>query len=271
MSEYQRPVVPTGLSTFDAHTRRRPPSKEAGVDYYCPMGTPILAAADGFVVEIGGSTEPATGRYLTIDLDDGLRVRYLHLSRWAKNRGDRVQRGDVVAYSGASGYGSEFFGASSLETIPWNTGGPHVHTTLWPTHRYRFGADAGTLDIERYVGGVDARLSPEEPETSQEDDMIFVEDTQGNRGRAIVVGGKWIPLANADELSEASKRASEKWYIETAEFDLWKNLFGRGDRTLVSAITDAADDGASAADIAQALKSKLAAAVVAELVRHLEP
>lgn len=173
---YTRPVNPTGISTWTAHTRRNPPSSEAGVDYYCPIGTPILAAADGRVVAIGGSIHDATGRYLTIDLNDGRRVRYLHLRSYAKTAGDIVRQGAVVGYSGASGYGSEFFGASSMNDFPWgNTGGPHVHTTLWPTHAYQFGNNpTRTIDFELYVGNPAATDST----PFEEDDMFTDDDRQ---------------------------------------------------------------------------------------------
>lgn len=149
---YVRPVDPTGISSWLAHTRRDPPSKEAGVDYYCVIGTEIHAAGDGSVVETGGSIDDATGRYVTVDLDDGRRVRYLHLSRYRTSTGNRVRRGDVIAESGASGYGSEFFGASGMADFPWrDTGGPHVHVTLWPRQVYSFGARAGTLDFDAHA------------------------------------------------------------------------------------------------------------------------
>lgn len=147
---YVRPVDPTNgrMSSYRAHKLRVPPSSEAGVDYYCPIGTPIRAAGPGRVVAIAGGIMPATGRFLTIDLEDGRRVRYLHLSRWAASINQRVDKGTIVAYSGASGYGSEFFGARSVGSIPLNTGGPHVHTSLFPRHLYTFST---TLDFELYV------------------------------------------------------------------------------------------------------------------------
>ena len=175
---YTRPVTPTGISSWRDHTRRGPPSQEAGVDYYCPIGTPILAAGDGRVVAVAGDVNAATGRYLTIDLDDGRRVRYLHLSRWAKSAGDPVRQGAVVAYSGASGYGSEFFGGSGMDDFPWgDTGGPHVHVTLWPSHAYSFGVNAGTLDFDAHAGGSTAGLDATELPTneSEEDSMRFID------------------------------------------------------------------------------------------------
>lgn len=170
---YLRPVPYTGLSTWWAHTRRNPPSQEAGVDYYCRIGTPVIAAADGFVSFIGDSINHATGRYVTLDLDDGRRVRYLHLSRRIVDPGDRVRRGERIGYSGATGYGKEDWSADP------NTGGAHVHVTLWPRHRYTFGANAGTLDFDAYAingqptGGTSEpfpNTTPEPVPAEEEDD-----------------------------------------------------------------------------------------------------
>lgn len=155
---YLRPVPYTGISTFKAHTRRIPPSQEAGVDYYCPIGTPVVAGALGQVHEIGGGIKPATGRFVTIDYFDGRRIRDLHLSQWRVKPGEFVRPDTVIGLSGASGYGSEFFGASSPTDAAMirRTGGPHVHRTLWPTHRYTYGIHAGTLDFELYASGTPA-------------------------------------------------------------------------------------------------------------------
>jgi murein DD-endopeptidase MepM/ murein hydrolase activator NlpD len=181
---YVRPVDPVNgrMSTYRAHTRRVPPSSEAGVDYYCPIGTPIRAAGPARVVDIGGGIVNATGRYVTIDLLDGRRARYLHLSRWKASIGQIVDKGTIIGYSGASGYGSEFFGATSVSRIPLNTGGPHVHATLWPTHAYKFGRYPlePTLDLELYVDTGSAASDNSTPFrplatlTPQEDSMLYL-------------------------------------------------------------------------------------------------
>lgn len=173
MTGYLRPVTHEGgVSTFIAHTRRTRPSQEPGVDFYCPIGTPVYAIWSGVVVAVGGGIVPATGRYVTVNLDPdrfGMkrRVRYLHLSKQSVRTGQRVERGDVIGLSGASGYGSEYFGASSLERIPSNTGGPHVHVTLWPGHWQRFGSkSSGAIDIEQHISG---------PQLAGEGDEEFME------------------------------------------------------------------------------------------------
>lgn len=142
---YCRPVNPTGISTWRAHTNRGTPSVEPGTDFYCPRGTPIRAAASGRIVDVGDSINPATGRYVTIDLDDGRRVRYLHLERRHVNVGDRVQWGQHIADSGATGYGEADWSWNVAET-----GGAHVHMTLWAHQEYTFGRYA-TLDPEVYM------------------------------------------------------------------------------------------------------------------------
>lgn len=160
---YCRPVQPVNgrMSSWTAHTQRGVPSTEPGTDYYCPIGTPVLAAASGVVVDVGDSIIPATGRYVTIDLDDGRRVRYLHLSRRHVYVGTRVQWGQHIADSGATGYGEEDWS--------WNpeTGGAHVHMTLWANQRYVFGRYA-TLDPELYTTSTIA------PEPTQEDEMEYI-------------------------------------------------------------------------------------------------
>lgn len=196
MPGYLRPVSHQGgVSTYVAHTRRTRPSKEPGVDFYCPIGSHVYAVWSGKVVAVGGGIVPATGRYVTIDLDDGNRVRYLHLSKQSVRAGQRVKRGDVIGLSGASGYGSEFFGASSLSRIPSNTGGPHVHVTLWPGHWQRFGATtSGTIDIQQHISGPQLAgetsrpvttpskpaVAPEEEEDEMKNSGVYYEPSKGS-------------------------------------------------------------------------------------------
>lgn len=161
---YCRPVQPTDgrMSSWTAHTNRGVPSVEPGTDYYCPRGTPVRAAASGRVVDVGDSIQPATGRFVTIDLDDGRRVRYLHLERRHVNVGDRVQWGQRIADSGATGYGETDWSWNVAET-----GGSHVHMTLWAQQRYTFGRYA-TIDPELYMAQAAGNHSIE---LSEEDDM----------------------------------------------------------------------------------------------------
>lgn len=173
MSGYLVPAPYTGMSSRDAHLRRNPPSSEPGTDYYMPTGTPLLAPADCRIVAIGGSVTPATGRFVTFD--DGTRwARFLHMLDWVARPGDELAQGDLMGISGASGYGSEFFGEPERNDAFWrNTGGDHVHVTLFRGRAYTFGS-SGTIDFHALTGGQVAGGggAPFEP-TALGDDMSF--------------------------------------------------------------------------------------------------
>ncbi|QTN19850.1 M23 family metallopeptidase [Brevundimonas sp. AJA228-03] len=86
-----------------------------GIDFAAGTGTPIVAPADGVVVEArrwGGY-----GNWLRVRHANGLESGYGHLSRYASGirAGQRVSQGQVIAYVGSTG-------AST---------GPHLHYELW--------------------------------------------------------------------------------------------------------------------------------------------
>lgn len=90
----------------------RPYGPHNGVDLRAPVGTPVHAPADGVVVD---ADENATsGRYLVLELSNGYRAGFAHLSDWVARLGGEVRRGDIIAYTGATG----------------STTAPHLHYTL---------------------------------------------------------------------------------------------------------------------------------------------
>ena len=81
----------------------------SGVDISSPVGTPIVAPADGNVVfsdSMGGY-----GRMIILDHGNGISTRYGHLSGFAVMAGQAVHRGDVIGFVGDSGRST----------------GPHLH------------------------------------------------------------------------------------------------------------------------------------------------
>lgn len=141
----------TGMSTWQNHINRGTPSSEPGTDLYVPIGTPVYAPADGTIWGNGTSIAPATGRWVGINFDNGMSFRALHLSRLVRGSG-RVSAGDLIAYSGATGYGEEDWSWNVAET-----GGAHTHVTLWPTWDHLYGYKSKgvpwTIDFMNYVGG----------------------------------------------------------------------------------------------------------------------
>ena len=73
-----------------------------GVDYAVAEGTRIFATADGIVKEIKGKTS-TSGITVIIDHRNGYTTSYSHLQSVKVKRGQRVQRGDIIALSGNTG------------------------------------------------------------------------------------------------------------------------------------------------------------------------
>ncbi|HSX84841.1 MAG TPA: peptidoglycan DD-metalloendopeptidase family protein [Cellvibrio sp.] len=72
-----------------------------GTDFASPIGTPVLAAAEGTVIRV--ENHPFAGRYIEIQHHGQYKTRYLHLSKMLIRTGQRVKRGQRIALSGASG------------------------------------------------------------------------------------------------------------------------------------------------------------------------
>nr|WP_255452817.1 peptidoglycan DD-metalloendopeptidase family protein [Aquimarina sp. RZ0] len=84
-----------------------------GTDFAAPIGTPILATADGIVTK--SERKGGNGKYVKIRHNATYDTQYLHMSRQAVKAGEYVRQGDVIGYIGMTG----------------NTGGPHVCYRFW--------------------------------------------------------------------------------------------------------------------------------------------
>ena len=76
--------------------------KHNGVDFDLPEGSRVFATADGTVTE-ATRRNSSTGLTVTIDHGNGYQTRYGHLSKTSVKRGQKVNRGDIIALSGNSG------------------------------------------------------------------------------------------------------------------------------------------------------------------------
>jgi murein DD-endopeptidase MepM/ murein hydrolase activator NlpD len=74
-----------------------------GIDFGAPTGTPIFAAGNGTVVEIG--KKGAYGNYIRLRHNGEYQTAYAHMSKFAKGlrKGDKVKQGQVIGYVGATG------------------------------------------------------------------------------------------------------------------------------------------------------------------------
>ena len=73
-----------------------------GVDYTVGEGSSVFATADGVVKEISDKNS-TLGKTIIIDHQNGYKSSYSHLLSVVVRRGQKVERGDVIALSGNSG------------------------------------------------------------------------------------------------------------------------------------------------------------------------
>lgn len=82
-----------------------------GSDLTADVGTPIVSADSGRVVEQTGGYGQGYGISLVVDHGGGIKSRYAHLSKTLVGIGDQVDQGQVIALSGNTGFST----------------GPHLH------------------------------------------------------------------------------------------------------------------------------------------------
>ena len=73
-----------------------------GVDIAAPIGTPVLAPADG-VVTLAHPDMYFSGGTIVLDHGHGLSSAFLHLSKILVTEGQIIERGDLIAEIGATG------------------------------------------------------------------------------------------------------------------------------------------------------------------------
>ena len=103
----------TGVVTSSFGWRKSPfeGDKElhSGIDIAVHLGAPVVATADGKVVQSGQSG--GYGNLVQLDHGNGIATLYGHNSRLAVQVGETVKKGQVISYAGSTGRST----------------GPHVH------------------------------------------------------------------------------------------------------------------------------------------------
>lgn len=98
--------------TYDSHN---------GTDFAVPPGTTVTAPARGMVARVSNEFHRG-GLKIVLDHGDGLITTSNHLGRTLVAEGARVERGEPIALSGASGL-------DCVSGFPWIA--PHVHFNVW--------------------------------------------------------------------------------------------------------------------------------------------
>jgi murein DD-endopeptidase MepM/ murein hydrolase activator NlpD len=108
------------------------PEFHRGLDLAANYGTPVRAAADGVIRSAGW--DGGFGIKVDVDHENGYHTWYAHLSRVAVGPGERVRKGETIAYVGATGEAT----------------GPHLH------YQVMLGGQA--IDPQPYLNGVPAKV-----------------------------------------------------------------------------------------------------------------
>ena len=88
-----------------------------GTDFAAPVGTPILATADGTVLK--AERRGGNGIYVKLRHNATYETQYLHMKKLNVKRGQKVKQGQVIGWVGMTG----------------NTSGPHVCYRFWKNGR----------------------------------------------------------------------------------------------------------------------------------------
>ncbi|WDE04822.1 peptidoglycan DD-metalloendopeptidase family protein [Thalassomonas viridans] len=80
-----------------------------GTDYAAKRGTPVVASGDGKVVK--ASYDKFNGHHVFLQHGNGIETKYIHFSKRAVKKGQRVKQGQVIGYVGSTGLAA----------------GPHLH------------------------------------------------------------------------------------------------------------------------------------------------
>ena len=108
-----------GMTTFAMNTDVYGGKGHNGIDLDAAVGTNIMSAEDGVVKSIGNSDlvcpGGSYGKWVLVEHTNNLATLYAHLSYSKVDIGQKVKRGEVIAYTGNTGY----------------TTGPHLHFTVY--------------------------------------------------------------------------------------------------------------------------------------------
>lgn len=123
-----------------------------GVDFQASIGTAVKSAASGTVIGAGDTDatcpRASFGRWVLVKHTNGLASIYAHLSVISAKEGDVVTAGQVIGYSGNTGYST----------------GPHLHVSVYASNavevQNRPSASCNGKVYRMPIAPVDAYLDP---------------------------------------------------------------------------------------------------------------
>ena len=145
-------ITITGYFSKNANRKLYSNGFHNGVDFKASIGTPVKAMADGTISGTGDTDVACSGasfgKFVFIKYNNGLASIYGHLSLISSSVGQKVNRGDIVGYSGNTGYST----------------GPHLHVSVYAgtavSMQSRASAACGGHTYYMPIAPVDAYLDP---------------------------------------------------------------------------------------------------------------
>ncbi|MDP3735169.1 MAG: peptidoglycan DD-metalloendopeptidase family protein [bacterium] len=122
-----------------------------GIDFRASVGTSVKSALVG-IVEAAGDTDlvrgcSSYGKWVLVRHANGLSTLYAHLSLVKVTEGSKVATGDIIGYSGKTGYST----------------GPHLHFTVYATQGVRVQRFANSVNCKNAsipIADLKAYLNP---------------------------------------------------------------------------------------------------------------
>jgi murein DD-endopeptidase MepM/ murein hydrolase activator NlpD len=123
-----------------------------GVDWAAPVGTPILAGADGTIERVG--RQGGYGNYVRIRHTNGFSTAYGHMSRYADGLepGMSVKQGQVIGYVGSTGFST----------------GPHCHYEILVNNKF---VNPMTIQVPRGLQLTGRQLASFQKERNRIDEL----------------------------------------------------------------------------------------------------
>jgi murein DD-endopeptidase MepM/ murein hydrolase activator NlpD len=122
-----------------------------GIDFRASRGTPVKSALNGTVLGTGNTDEQrgcySYGKWILIEHSNGLSTLYGHLDLIKVVAGQKVLTGEVIGYSGQTGYST----------------GPHLHLTVYASQGVKIQKYSSSINCKNVsipVSGINAYLDP---------------------------------------------------------------------------------------------------------------
>ena len=93
--------ISSGFNLRRLHPITKNVRPHRGIDYAAPTGTPVFSTGDGRVLASGYSK--ANGKYVFIRHGEAYTTKYLHLSKRAVKKGQRIKQGQIIGHVGCTG------------------------------------------------------------------------------------------------------------------------------------------------------------------------